>query len=103
LTASALFISEKFQKKCKGFRFFGSYSKETNGTKMSKNEISRFKSAVREHFIESGSYSHIFMNYSYADVLKNELKCSDAQLTALLDLKDLAIVDGLEEDFVIIP
>lgn len=70
---------------------------------MSKKEISRFQSAIREHFIESGSYSHIFMNYSYADVLKNELNCSDSQFAKCLDMKNLSIVDGLEKDFVIIP
>ena len=70
---------------------------------MSTKEISRFKSAVREHFIESGSCSHIFMNYSYADILKKELNCTDAQFAKRLEMKHLSIVDGLEKDFVIIP
>lgn len=93
----------KFKKSVRDIDFLVHTGKQPMVYNMSKKEFSRFQSAIREYFIESGSYSRIFMNYSYADILKDELKCSDAQLTALLDIKDLAIVDGLNEDFVIVP
>lgn len=69
---------------------------------MKKKEFKRFKSAVRQHYIECGPYRHIFMNYSYADILKKELRCSDSQFPVRLGVKDLAIVDGINEDFVIV-
>lgn len=70
---------------------------------MIKNEIDLFQSAIRNHLIDSGQYSHVLINLPYAEVLKKELNCIEPQFAKCLDMKDLSIVDGLEKDFVIIP
>lgn len=91
--------------KCKEFGFLGSYKKEQNpnGIPMSKNDIDSLQAAVRQHLVESGPYSHLLINLSYADVLKEKLNCNESEFAKRLEMKNLSIVDGLEKDFVIIP
>lgn len=66
-------------------------------------ETDRFRQATREQLIESGPYSHVLVNTDYADRLQQELGCDDPVLAQRLGMKHLSIVDGLDDDFVIIP